>query len=52
MRGTLFANACVIVPSRRFVTFNFYLQQKLLLHVQRLDALLAPALISRSETVS
>lgn len=45
------ANACVIVPSRRFVTFNFYLQEALLPHVPRLDALLAPALISRSETV-
>lgn len=45
------SNACVIVPSRQFVTFNFYLQEKLLPQVQRLDALLAPTLISRSETV-
>ena len=44
------ANACVIVPSRRLVTFNFYLQETLLGHVARLDALLAPELISRSET--
>ena len=45
------ANACVIVPSRRLVTFNFYLQETLLRHVARLDALLAPELISRSETL-
>ena len=45
------ANACVIVPSRWLVTFNFYLQETLLGHVARLDALLAPELISRSETL-
>jgi len=45
------ANSCVIVPSRRLVTFNFYLQETLLRHVARLDALLAPELISRSETL-
>ena len=26
------ANACVIVPNRRFVSFNFYIQKKLLPH--------------------
>ena len=31
------ANACVIVPNRRFVTFNFYLQQHLLPRISRLD---------------
>ncbi len=41
------ANACVIVPNRRLVTFNFYIQQKLLPRIPRLDAVLAP-LISRS----
>ena len=45
------ANACVIVPSRRSVTFNFYLQDALMQYVPRLDTLLAPLLISRSETV-
>jgi len=34
------ANACVIVPNRQFVTFNFYIQQKLLPSVSRLDAIL------------
>jgi hypothetical protein len=31
------ANACVIVPNRRFVTFNFYLQRHLLPRISRLD---------------
>jgi hypothetical protein len=36
------ANACVIVPNRRLVTFNFYIQDKLLPRVDRLDDLLGP----------
>lgn len=44
------ANACVIVPGRRQVSFNFYIQQRLLPCVARLDAVLAPSLISHSET--
>jgi hypothetical protein len=42
------ANACVIVPNRRVVTFNFYIQQKLVPALERLDRLTVP-LISRSE---
>jgi hypothetical protein len=45
------ANACVIVPNRQYVTFNFYIEDKLLPRIDRLDARLAPALISRSETL-
>jgi hypothetical protein len=41
------ANACVIVPNRRYVTFNFYLQQPLLPRISRLDQRL-DALISGS----
>lgn len=41
------ANACVIVPNRRFVTFNFYVQRALLPRISRLDRLLG-ALISGS----
>jgi hypothetical protein len=41
------ANACVIVPNRQLVTFNFYIQRKLLPRISRLDAILWP-LISRS----
>jgi hypothetical protein len=44
------ANACVIVPGRQLVTFNFYIEQRLLPLVERLDAHLAPALMSRSGT--
>jgi hypothetical protein len=44
------ANACVVVPNRRQVTFNFYIQEKLLPRVARLDAILAGPLISRSDT--
>jgi hypothetical protein len=36
------SNACVIVPSRRLVTFNFYIQDRLLPRISRLDALLSP----------
>ncbi|HVY50275.1 MAG TPA: hypothetical protein VHA07_01810 [Devosia sp.] len=39
------ANACVIVPNRRLVTFNFYVQETLAGRV----GLLGKALISRSE---
>jgi hypothetical protein len=46
------ANACVIVPNRRQVTFNFYIEEKLLPRVARLDAVLARPLISHSETVA
>jgi hypothetical protein len=45
------ANACVIVPNRELVTFNFYIQEKLLPLVGRLDEQLAPLLIPRSESV-
>lgn len=45
------ANACVIVPGKTQLTFNFYIQQKLLPKIARLDALLAPALIPGSESV-
>jgi len=41
------ANACVIVPNRAFVTFNFYLQRHLLPRISRLDQQLGP-LISGS----
>jgi hypothetical protein len=40
------ANACVIVPGRRLVTFNYYVQQKLLPKVSRFDALLAEPSLS------
>lgn len=45
------ANACVIVPGRTQLTFNFYIQQRLLPKIARLDALLASALIPRSDSV-
>ena len=35
------ANACVIVPGRRMVTFNFYVQEPLLPQIGRFDALVA-----------
>jgi hypothetical protein len=44
------ANACVIVPNRRQVSFNFYIQEKLLPRVARLDAALAAPVISRSDS--
>jgi hypothetical protein len=44
------ANACVIVPNRRQVTFNFYIQDKLLPRVARLDAALADPVISGSDS--
>jgi hypothetical protein len=39
------ANACVIVPGREQVSFNFYIEEKLLPRVSRLDALLASPVI-------
>jgi hypothetical protein len=39
------ANACVVVPGRTLVSFNFYIQQKLLPHLDRLDSLLESPLI-------
>ena len=39
------ANACVIVPGRKLVSLNFYIQHKLLAQIGRLDALLASPLI-------
>jgi hypothetical protein len=44
------ANACVIVPNRRFVTFNFHVQQALVPRVGRLDGLLGRALMPRSDS--
>jgi hypothetical protein len=44
------ANACVIVPGRRQVSFNFYIQEKLLDRVKALDAALAGPLISGSDS--
>ena len=43
------ANACVIVPNRRQVSFNFYIQHKLLPRMAALDAALAAPVISRSD---
>jgi hypothetical protein len=43
------ANACVIVPNRRQVSFNFYIQEKLLRRVAVLDKVLADPVISRSD---
>ena len=43
------ANACVIVPNRRQVSFNFYIQEKLLPRVAVLDKVLADPVISRSD---
>ncbi|MEO7223955.1 MAG: hypothetical protein ABIY37_15925, partial [Devosia sp.] len=45
------ANACVVVPNRRQVSFNFYIQDKLLPRVARLDAALAGSVISRSDSI-
>lgn len=42
------ANACVVVPNRRMVSFNFYIQEKLLPRVTSLDRALADPVISRS----
>jgi hypothetical protein len=44
------ANACVIVPNRQFVTFNFYVQETLVPRVGRLDGLIG-AVRARSESV-
>jgi hypothetical protein len=43
------ANACVIVPNRKLVTFNFYIQQSLLPQLARLESLLGQPVTSRSE---
>lgn len=43
------ANACVMVPGRTQLSFNFYIQEKLLPKIRRLDEILAPALIPGSE---
>jgi hypothetical protein len=43
------ANACVVVPNRRQVSFNFYIEEKLLPRVAVLDAALADPVISRSD---
>jgi hypothetical protein len=43
------ANACVVVPNRRQVSFNFYIQEKLLPRMAVLDAALAEPVISRSD---
>ncbi|HWA19339.1 MAG TPA: hypothetical protein VG757_10110 [Devosia sp.] len=40
------ANACVIVPGRRLVTFNYYVQEALLTRLSRFDALLAEPILS------
>jgi hypothetical protein len=45
------SNACVIVPNRHLVSFNFYIQVRLLTRISRLDAVLAP-LIARSSAAS
>jgi hypothetical protein len=44
------ANACVVVPNRRQVSFNFYIEEKLLPRVTYLDAALAEPVISRSDS--
>ncbi len=43
------ANACVIVPGRRQVTFNFYVEERLLRRVALLDAALSGPLMSGSD---
>jgi hypothetical protein len=43
------ANACVVVPNRRQVSFNFYIQEKLLPRLGVLDAALTNPVISRSD---
>lgn len=45
------ANACVIVPNRRLVTFNFYVQEGLVPRIGRLDGLVGAPLMPRSESV-
>ena len=42
------ANACVIVPNRHQVTFNFYIEERILPRVPVLDATLADPVIFRS----
>jgi hypothetical protein len=44
------ANACVVVPNRRQVSFNFYIQNKLLPRLASFDAALADPVISRSDS--
>jgi hypothetical protein len=44
------ANACVIVPGRRYVTFNFYVQEARAPRAGRLDGLIETALRPGSET--
>lgn len=39
-------NGCVVVPGRDWVTFNFYLEERLLPQVARLDALLDRAAVT------
>lgn len=46
------ANGCVIVPGRRQVSFNFYIQHKLLPRMAVLDAALAGPVTSRSDSVA
>ena len=43
------ANACVIVPGRRQITFNFYVEERLLPRLAALDAVLSEPVISRSD---
>ena len=43
------ANACVIVPGRRQVTFNFYAEERLLPRLAALDVVLTDPVISRSD---
>lgn len=42
------ANACVVVPNRRLVSFNFYIQERLLPRVADLDMALSEPVSSRS----
>jgi hypothetical protein len=44
------ANACVIVPGRRMVSFNFYIEERLLPRLPALDRILAQPVISGSGT--
>lgn len=43
------ANACVIVPNRRLVSFNFYIQERLHPRLGTLDRLLGPPITFHSE---
>lgn len=44
------ANACVVVPGRRQVTFNFYVEERLLPRLAVLDAALSRPVISGSDS--